>query len=154
MSRQSNQSIGLLVIFCDVIKTMQDARCFAKVELQRKLSRLYEDAGYAVEFWPILTSGPWVDKKRREFAEFIRDLDKEHYPTVELVRMMERIVVDLIDFNPVGTRNTYVSKLLPGVRLLVDHVDPDGDHFQAFENCSEILDELYRIFKIDEKSFV
>ena len=56
MSKKSNQSIGLLVIFCDVVKTMQDARCFAKVDLQRTLTGLYADAGHAVEFWPIITS--------------------------------------------------------------------------------------------------
>lgn len=154
MSKKSNQSIGLLVIFCDVIKTMQTARCFAKVDLQKTLSDLYEDAGYAVEFWPIITSGRWVDERRKQFAEFLTDLDKENYPTIELVRMLERITADLVDFNQTGVRCGYVGKLLPGIRLLVDHVDPDGGHFQAFDNCSEIMDELYRIFEIDEKAYL
>lgn len=154
MSKSSNQSIGLLVIFCDVIKTMQTARCFAKVDLQKTLTCLYEDAGHAVEFWPIITSGAWVDERRKQFAAFLTDLDKETYPTVELVRMLERIAADLIDFNQTGVRRQYVERLLPGVRQLVDHVDPGGANFAAFDNCSAILDELYQIFEIDEKAYL
>lgn len=153
MSKKSNQSIGLLVIFCDVIKTMQDGRCFAKVDLQKTLVDLYEDAGHAVEFWPILISLKWVEDRRKAFAKFLQDLDKDGYPDAELVRMMDRIVVDLIDFNQTGVRRQYVGKLLPGVQQLVAHVDPEGCHYQALDNSGEILDRLYEIFEIDDRAY-
>lgn len=87
------------------------------------------------------------------FMGWIQQLDKEMYPAVELVKMCERIAIDLGDLYTVGVRKKLVAALLPGVQLMAEHVDPDGAHFQAFDNSGEILDKLYEIIELDYRNF-
>jgi len=62
--------------------------------------------------------------------------------------------VDLIDLNPDGTRNGLVSVLPFATKILADHVDAEGANFPAYEESGKILDQLYDVVGITEKSFV
>lgn len=144
----------MLAILAGVAATMQQGRCFAKVELQEALQRVFDQASEAIQRWPIMTNMQRVKERRLAFMGYVETLAKERYPAVELVYMAERIVVDLLAMNPVGSRRELVEPLHPPVAALVAHVDAEGLHFDAMETAGEIMDALYKILEVEEKVFV
>lgn len=148
MSRKSDQDLAMLVVILGVMQTMVDGRCFAKVELQRAIRSLYDDAAYAVQQWPIMCNMRWVRQKRYEFQDYIGSIDKIQYPAVELVKMAEQLVTDLQERNVVGYRADLVGRLRGPIDKLVEHVDRHGRNFPAWEESGRILEKLYEILEM------
>ena len=153
MSKEALQTIVLLDVMAGIGQTMLNERCFAKKDLQQTIHFIIAASTGARRKWPIMYSKSAAMKKRCEFIGFIEGLHKEHYPAVELVKMCERIAVDLIDLNPVGIRNDLIKVLPFATKILADHVDADGENFPAYEESGKIVDQLYEVVGITEKSF-
>ena len=154
MSEGAIQTIVLLDVMAGIGQTMLNERCFAKKDLQRTILFMIATATDARRKWPIMYSKSAAMERKCKFIALIESLPKEHYPGVELVKMCERIAMDLIDLNPGGTRNGLVSVLPFATKILADHVDAEGANFPAYEESGKILDQLYDVVGITEKSFV
>lgn len=153
MSKEALQTIVLLDVMAGICQTMLNERCFAKEDLQQTIHFIIAASTGARRKWPIMYSKSAAMTKRGEFIGLIETLQKEHYPAVELVKMCERIALDLIDLNPGGVRNDLVKVLPFATNILAEHVDADGANFQAYEESGKLIDQLYEIVGITEHSF-
>lgn len=153
MSKEGDQAIALLAILAGTLETLRIGQCFQEDRLKLAIHDSFQATQRAIVMWPLMVNKHWVKQKRDEFMKYVDTLTKADYPAIEIVMMSERIVIDLSGMYPVnhGIRSQLIDAILPGIQVLVNHVDPEGEHFRAIEEAGAIMDVLYKTLEVENE---
>jgi len=153
MSREANQAVTMLVIIIGAMETLRIEDKFAKVDLKKAIAETNMAARVAVDKWPIIVNKAWIHDRFSQFRDSIPGNRKE-YTSVEMTRIAERLAIDLTDIYKEGSiRGDLVAPVLPGVQILVNHMDRDGMNFKALYDAGKSMDKLYEILEFDYAQF-
>jgi len=150
MSLKADQTVVLIATLHDTIHSMAEQRVIGKVDVQRTLDSMKGNVDYVLRFWPGIQNRDWIYSKREKVNKYITDLNKEHYPTAALVRMAEMLVFDLLSEHT-GTKKQLLQGFLPGLRVLVNHVDADDTNIPAMDEANDVLVGIYGIISEGKK---
>jgi len=154
MSKESDQAITMLSIIMGGMLTMTISKSFAKIELKKAIEQSGVAAKRARDNWPIRYNKPWIKERYKQFVEVVNPPDRtDEYTPIEMTLVAERLAIDLQDMYPFGLRGELVKPILPGIKVLLEHMDPNGTNYGAMDAASENMDKLYEILGIQEEQF-
>ena len=150
MSKQADQTITMLCIIRGSMEVMIAEKAFSKIDLKIAIADVNEKANAAVDRWPIRKNWEWIQAKFKKFTKVVNPPDRtDEYKPIEVTMIAERLAIDLQDMYPVGLRGELVKPILSGIKILLNHMDPDGQNFPAMEAAGKNMDKLYEILEIN-----
>jgi hypothetical protein len=151
--KSTDQTLVLISTIAGILETLRQTHSFARVDIKQSIDRGFQAAQQAIINYPGFANREWIKERREKFNEFIFATPDDGFPVAALVKMMDRVSVDLMERESgVIRKMAMLEPIYAVVRDLNDFVDRDGTNFPAFEKSDQLLDRLYSI--IDFKTEV
>ena len=140
MSKESDQTLTMLFAVSGSMKWLQIEKAYAKVAMKEAIQNVEIAVQDVVRDWPRFFNKKWAMTRWLEFAEEIDSPSRtENYEAIEMVLICDRIMADLQDIYQFGRQKELINRIVPHIKVLTNHADPEGNHFVAYDRVRDLM---------------
>ena len=148
MSKAIRNSVTLLSVIGGCLYLMDREKMFARLDMREQVAEGHKTLVSILSRWPKdeddIKTIRWVDQKIVKWEPHIQSV-RNYYRLVVFAKVCERCLADLLEKNKSAAKVALLKEIEPYIVSINEFADRDGENFQAYKKCEELMDYLYTL---------